>query len=218
MTALGRLCVAGLITCAALLPQAAHAHSSEVLLTRLVFAHGPEVALEVTADLSGAAWLREASNPAEALGKALRIELPGGHSWPLADLGKPEVVLHTGFPHSAPVPVVHAADEAPPELMTMRWRWRPSVSPLHLAVEKGSPANLLFWTVQPGAEEPDPGWRMLLEGERSQAVLLPFKPAPLQWNWKARVAAGIAAGGLLLQAVLIVGRLRRLRRTYPNQA
>lgn len=213
-----RLCVVGLVLCAVMLPKAVHAHSSDVLLSRLVLGNSPEVALEVTADLSGVAWLREVSNPAEALGRALRIELPGGHSWALAELGKPEVVLHTGFPYPAPVAVSHPGEEPAPELMTVRWRWRPSASPLQLVVAQGSPATLLFWTVQSGVEVPDPGWRLILEGERSQAVSLPFKPAPLQWNWKARVAGGVAAGGLCLQAVLIFGRLRRLRSAYLKGA
>lgn len=208
----GRLVVA-LVWASVLLPwRALQGHSSDVLLARLSFEPGCRVALEVAADLSGSAWLRDARNPAEVVGRMIHVELPGGRSWALGDLGKPVVSLHTGFPHWAPVALSHGEGEAPPEFYTVTWSWRPSDTPLRLEVVKGSPATLVFWTVPPGGDVPSLAWQTLSEGEKSREVDLPFKPAPLFWNWKARVAMGVAACGLLMQAVFVIGRLRRLRR------
>ena len=210
MIALRRLCIAGVLACAFL--QEARAHTNDILLARLVFQSGPEVALEVTADLAGLPWLRQAANPAETLGKALRVAMPGDRSWALAELGTPVVTVHSAFPYPAPVPLSHGPEEAAPELLLMVWKWRPAASPLRIEIAKGAAATLLFWTVASEAAEPSPGWQMLSEGERTPEVALPFKPVPLQWNWKARLAAGIAVCGLALQAILILGRLRKHRR------
>ncbi len=210
MIALRRLCVAGVLACAFL--QEASAHTNDILLARLVFQSGPEVSLELTADLAGLPWLRHEANPSETLGKALHVAMPGGRSWALAELGTPVVTVLSSFPSPAPVPLSHDPEEAAPELLMMVWKWRPTASPLRIEVAKGAPATLLFWTVAPDSVEPSPGWQMLSEGERTPEVMLPFKPVPLQWNWKARLAVGVAVCGLTLQAFLILGRLRKLRR------
>ena len=187
-------------------------HSSDVLLARLSFGSDSTVALEVTADLTGSAWLRDSRNPAEVLGRMICVGLPGGRFWALGDLGKPSVSLHSGFPHWAPISLVHGEGETPPEFYSVTWSWRPSDTPLRFEVVKGSPATLVFWTVQPGGDGPSSAWEMLSEGEKSREVDLPFKPVPLLWNWKAYVAMSVAASGLLMQAILILRRLRRLRR------
>lgn len=208
----GRLIVTLVWTSAILPCRAVQGHSGDFLLARLSFGSDSKVALDVTADLAGLAWLRDSQNPAETLGKFIHVGLPDGRSWALGDLGKPLVSLHTGFPHSAPVAMSHVDGEAQPELYTATWSWRPSDTPLRLEVAKGSPATLVFWTVSPGVDVPSAGWEILSEGEQSRVVNLPFKPTPLRWNWKAYLAMGVAACGLLMQAVLILGRLRRLRR------
>ena len=193
----------------------AHAHTSDVLLSRLVFRDGADVTLEVTADVAGISWLRDAANPADSIGKALQIHLSDGRTWSASQLGKPVVTLHTGYPHPSPVPLLHSESEPTPELYTVSWNWRPSASPLRVEVAKGSGATTLLWTVPSGSNVPASGWQMLLEGEFSNPIALPFDPKPLQWNWKARMAAGIAAVGLGLQGCLILIRLRRLRRPSP---
>ena len=45
------------------LPQRVVAHSADVLLARLRLQDGPEVTLQVTADVQGNPWLRHAPNP-----------------------------------------------------------------------------------------------------------------------------------------------------------
>jgi hypothetical protein len=213
MRALGRFCAVSLLVCVAFSPNAAHAHASEMLLARLVFSEGSRVTLEVTADIAGVSWLHDARNPAEAIGRTLQIHLPDGRKWSAAELGKPAVTLHTGYPHLAPVPLAHAGTELAPELYTVAWSWRPSAGPLRVQLAEGKGATALLWTVPAGSDTPAPGWQMLLEGEVSTPIALPFTPKPLQWNWKARLAAAVAACGLGVQAGLIFVRLRRLRRT-----
>jgi hypothetical protein len=58
---------------------------------------------------------------------------------------------------------------------------------------------------------------MLNDGDVSNAVALPFLPKPLQWNWKAIVAAGIAASGLGIQACLLISRIRRHKEAHAFQ-
>jgi hypothetical protein len=214
MKALWRFYLSAFIACAAALPRDAAAHASDVVLVRLLFGEPStsHVTLEATADLEGVAWLRAVSNPAEVLGKTLRIHLPNGHSWLASELGKPTVSVHTGFSPPSPVPLTHGANEAAPELYTVSWKWRPSETPLRFEVTENNPATVLLWTVVSGSDAPQPGWQMLLAGERSNPIALPFHPAPLLWNWKARAAAGVALCGLGLQGCLFIIRLRRLRR------
>lgn len=215
MKAGGRFYFASFCLSAVWFSTTAHAHTSDVLLSRLVFRDGADVTLEVTADVAGISWLRDAANPADSIGKALQIHLPDGRTWSASQLGKPTVTLHTGYPHPSPVLLSHPESEPPPELYTVSWNWRPSASPLRVEIAKGSGATTLLWTVPSGSNTPAPGWQMLMEGDFSNPIALPFKPKPLQWNWKARMAAGMAAVGLGLQGCLILIRLRRLRRPTP---
>ncbi|RFC45296.1 MAG: hypothetical protein DVB28_000599 [Verrucomicrobia bacterium] len=168
--------------------------------------------LEATADIAGIRWLHDAPNPAEAIGRILQIHLPDGHTWFAAELGKPTVTLHTGYPHPAPVPLAHAGPELAPEFYTVTWHWRPSAAQLRVQLAQGNEATALLWTVPSGSDTPAPAWQMLLAGEVSNPVELPFTPKPLQWNWKARLATVVAACGLGVQAFLIFVRLRRIRR------
>ncbi len=221
-----------LLAVLACLPAQAKAHAPELVLARLVFHEGPEVTLELTADVTGVPWLREAPNPAQALGAALRIALPDGRNWTVGELGKPVVSLHQGFAYAAPMPLTHSAEEPLPEMLTAAWTWRPSSSPIRFEAPEGNPASFLLWTVPvltkneapsdgngPAAPDtPIAGWQMLLAGESSTPIKLPFTPKPLSWNWKARLAMAVAAGGLALQAFLIFVRLRRRRIAYAANA
>ena len=185
------------------------AHSSDVLLARLRLQNGPEMALEVTADVQGSSWLRHAPNPVEVLGAGLRVVLPSGRSWSLGELGKPAVTLHQGFAPPSPVPITFEPGEPIPELLTATWVWRPSESPVRLEVPLANPNSVLFWKTEPGSEAPAAGWQIMVAGDRSQAVSLPVEPTPLQWNWKAYTALFVAGCGLLLQGALIFFRVRK---------
>lgn len=193
------------------LPLPAVAHSADIVLARLLLHDGPEVTLELTADVIGNPWLKDAPNPAAALGKALRVSLPDGRSWTVGQLGNPTVTLSEGFSHPAPVPLTHNADEPIPELFTAAWTWRPSSTPLRFEVDPGIPHSIVFWAVSPTPGRPLPGWRMLLAGDRSNPINLPLRPQPLVWNWKARAAVVVALTGLALQGLLIVLRIQRAR-------
>lgn len=212
MKALRRLLWFIVIACPWGLPSAANAHASDILLMRLSFGDASEATIEVTADLEGVPWLRDASNPAEAIGKAIRLHLPDGRSWFVQELGQPKVTIHARYPHPSPVPLQHQPQEPSPELYTAAWTWRPSTTPLRFEILKGSHATAIFWKAPPDASAIGSEWQMLAEGDVSNAAPLPFPPKPLSWNWKATTAAGIAAAGLCIQACLIVSRLRRMRR------
>ena len=200
------------LTVAALLnffPQHLEAHSADVLLARLRLQDGPEVTLQVTADVQGNPWLRHAPNPVEVLGAGLRIVLPSGRSFSLSELRKPEITLHQGFEPPSPVTITFDPGEAVPELLTATWVWRPSESPLRLEVPLGNPNSVLFWKTAPGTEEPSVGWQILVAGDQSHDVTLPAPLSPLHWNWMAYTAATVAGGGLLLQGALLFLRVRR---------
>jgi hypothetical protein len=203
---------AGWITALALFVALAHsafAHNADVLLARLRLENTPEVRLEITADVQGTPWLRHAPNPVEVLGAGLRVVLPSGRSWNLSELGKPKITLHQGFAPPAPVPVTFEPGEPIPELLTATWTWRPSETPLRIEVPLYNPNSVLLWSTAPGTEEPSAGWQILVGGDRSREVALPVAPSPLAWNWKAYTAVSVAALGLLLQATLIVVRIRK---------
>ncbi len=185
------------------------AHSSDVLLARLRLQNGPEMALEVTADVQGSSWLRHAPNPVEVLGAGLRVVLPSGRSWSLGELGKPAVTVHQGFGPPSPVPITFEPGEPIPELLTATWVWRPSESAVRLEVPLTNPNSVLFWKTEPGNEAPAAGWQVMVAGDRSQEVRLPVEPSPLQWNWKAYTALLVAGCGLLLQGALIFLRVRK---------
>lgn len=213
MKALWRFRIALVILCAAALSNQLQAHSSDVLLLRLILKESAQVTLEATADVEGIPWLKTASNPAEVIGKTLKLHLSNDRSWFVSKLGQPTVTLHTGYPHRSPVPLKHNNEEPAPELYTVSWTWRPSDTPLWFEITNQHPATALIWTVFSNSEEPDPGWQMLTSGQQSNRIALPFKPTPLHWNWKAYMAAGIAACGLVLQGCLLLIRLRRMRKT-----
>ena len=191
------------------LPLPAVAHSGDLLLGRLVLGQSPEVTLEVTADVAGNPWLKDSSHVADALGATLRVILPDGRGWTLAELGKPAVSLHATYPHPAPLPLAHGPGEPAPEWYTASWTWRPSASPLRFEVPAESKHTLLFWHVSPGSPEPAAGWRMLLSSDRTAPIALAVAPAPLRWSTPAFAAMGVAAGGLLLQGFLLWRRVRR---------
>jgi hypothetical protein len=213
MKVLLRFHLAIILSCAAAQPKELAAHSSDVLLVRLVLNEPPQVTLEVTADLNGIPWLGTASNPAELLGKTLKINAPSGRSWYASEMGQPRVSLHSGYPHPAPVPLTHSSEETVPELYTVAWTWRPSETPLQLEITNDRPVTSFIWAVSQKTNLPMPGWQPLVEGERSKPIALPFTPSPLQWSWKAYTAAGISACGLILQGCLITIRWRRMRKT-----
>ncbi len=213
MKALWRFCIGILILCTAPLANQAGAHSSDTLLVRLIMKESAQVTLEATADLEGIPWLKTASNPAEVIGQTLKLHLPNGRSWFVSSLGPPTVTLHTGYPHPSPVPLTHNNEEPAPELYTVSWTWRPSDNPLRVEITNENPATALIWTVLSNSDVPCPGWQMLTAGEQSNRIALPFKPTPLQWNWKAYTAATIAACGLGLQGCILLIRVRRMRKT-----
>ena len=201
------------------LPQRVVAHSADVLLARLRLQDGPEVTLQVTADVQGNPWLRHAPNPVEVLGAGLRIVLPSGRSFSLSELGKPKITLHQGFEPPSPVAITFDPGEAIPELLTATWTWRPSESPLRLEVPLGNPNSVLFWKTAPGTEEPSLGWQVLVSGDQSREVSLPAPLSPLHWNWMAYTAVTVAGGGLLLQGALLFLRARRhFARSAQSQA
>lgn len=212
MNALWRVCLAIPILCTASFPAEADAHSSDILLVRIIFSQSSQVTLEATADLEGIPWLKTCSNPAAAIGRTLNLHLPNGRSWCASALGKPVVSLHTGYPHASPVPLTHNTGELSPELYTVSWTWRPSDTPLRLEITNDNPTAALVWTADSKSEVPLPGWQMLMSGEQSNPIALPFKPTPLQWNWKAYTAAAIALSGLGLQGCLLIIRLRRMQK------
>ncbi|MEI6870765.1 MAG: hypothetical protein WCL08_00645 [Verrucomicrobiota bacterium] len=200
---------AGVIAGVLLSSVPSEAHSSDVLLARLRLQNGPELTLEVTADVQGSSWLRHAPNPVEVLAAGLRVVLPSGRSWSLGELGKPAVTLHQGFAPPAPVPITFEQGEPIPELLTATWVWRPSESPVRIEVPLANPNSVLFWKTEPGIEEPSKGWQILVSGDRSQEVFLPVNPSPLRWDWKAYTALIVAGCGLLLQGALIFLRVRK---------
>lgn len=187
------------------------AHSSDTLTARLVFEGGPDVCLEMTADVAGTPWLRDAPNPASAMGAALRVALPDGRSWLPSELGEPLVSVHQGFQHPTPMGITHEKDDSKSELLTAIWKWRPSVSRLRFEVPKDHPANILLWTVNNSSPDPSPKGHLLLASDKSPPIDLPFKPAPLRWNWQARLAALVAVCGIMLQAIVIFLRFRSRR-------
>jgi hypothetical protein len=201
----------GLIVAALLIlhPQRVEAHSADVLLARLRLQDGPEVTLQVTADVQRNPWLRHAPNPVEVLGAGLRIVLPSGRSFFLSELKKPEITLHQGFEPPSPVAITFDPGEAIPELLTATWVWRPSESPLRLEVPLGNPNSVLFWKTEPRTEAPSAGWQVLVAGDQSREVTLPAPLSPLHWNWMAYTAATVAGCGLLLQAALLFLRVRK---------
>lgn len=194
---------------AILAPPFAFAHSGELLLARLVLHQNAQVTLEITADLASNPHLKDAPNPAAALGNALRVHLPKGGSWNIADLGKPIVSLKDGFAFTSPVPLQHALGEKAPELYTASWTWRPSETPLRFEVPSGNPQSVVFWHVLPDSDAVAPGWRMLLAGDSSPLIALPIQPTPLLWNWMAVVAMSVAGLGLGLQGTLLYQKFRR---------
>lgn len=187
---------------------AAYAHSEDVLLARVVRSGNAEISVEVTVDPSKNPFLRNATNLAEALGESLEVHLPSGKHWLLRDIGKATVSLSDRFEHLAPVPVSHEITESPPELVTAKWTWRPSESPLQFEVPHSNENSVLLWSVAPDSEAPQPGWRLLLSGDRSHPIHLSDPPQPLQWNWKARTAMAIAAGGLALNLLLLIRKTK----------
>ena len=217
MTSVRRTCVAWLffwmlcVTALGPFSPFARAHSPEILTARLVFDGGPEVSLELTADVAQTPWLRDATNPALAMGAALRITLPEGHSWSPSELGAPLVSIHQGFQHPVPITVGHEEVDPKGELLTAAWKWRPSVSPLRFEVPKDHPANILLWAVNKRSTDQAPKGQLLLASDKSAPVELPFRPSPLHWNWQARLAASVAACGITLQALVIFLRFRRRR-------
>jgi hypothetical protein len=203
----GTLCLAAL----GLLGPCASAHSPDILTARLVFEEGPEVSLEITADVAETPWLRDAANPAQAMGSAIRIALPEGRFWFPSQLGAPLVSVHHGFNYPIPESIKHQGAEQKGELLTAVWKWRPSVSSIRFEVPKDHPANIVFWAVNNRSPDPSPKGQLLLASDMSLPTDLPFKPTPFQWNWKARLAASVAVGGMALQALLIFLRFRKRR-------
>jgi hypothetical protein len=217
MTRVRRICSAWVLLGTLCIPplspfvSSARAHAPDLLTARLVFDGGPEVSLEITADVAQTPWLRDAANPAQAMGSALRVTPPEGRSWSPSELGPPKVSVHQGFQHPAPQSMAHGEGDPKSELLTAAWKWRPSVSPLRFEVPKDHPANILLWAVNHRSPDPSPKGQLLLASDKSAPCELPFKPTPLQWNWKARLAASVAVCGIALQSLVIFVRFRKRR-------
>lgn len=195
-----------LFACAAVIE--AYGHSDDVLLARVLHGNNAEVSVEITVDPSKNPFLRGSTNFAEALGESLEVHLPSGKSWLLRSIGKATVTLSDRFEHTAPVPVSHPIQETPQELLTAKWTWRPSESPLRFSVPRKNPNTVLLWNVAPDSGLPSPGWRLLVSGERSDPIHLRINPQPLQWNWKARTAIGFAMLGLALNLILLIRKAK----------
>lgn len=183
-------------------------HSDDVLLARVLQGGNAEMSVEITVEPSKNPFLRNSTNPAETLGESLEVRLPSGKRWLLRDICNPTVTLSDRFEHPAPVPVSHPITETPQELLTAKWTWRPSESPLHFAVPNSNPNTVLLWSVTPDSELPLPEWRFLISGDRSAPIHLRIDPQPLQWNWKARTAIVVAALGLALNLLLLIRKIR----------
>lgn len=210
-----RLVLACLFGGALLAPPFAFSHSGELLLARFIQNAGPEVTLEITADLAANPHFQHSTpSPLEQLGKVLRVRLPSGRSWDIGELGSPKTSIRDGFQFPAPIPLQHAEGEKAPELFTASWTWRPSETPLRFEIPQGNPHTVVFWSVHPGAPSTAfPDWRMLLAGDIGPKVELRVPPQPLQWTPKARIALGFAALGLLGNGAYLLQRLRALKKS-----
>lgn len=186
----------------------AYGHSEDIILARVIKSHDAEVSVELTVDASKNPHLRESKNLAEALGNSLQVQLPSGKHWLLREMGTASVSLSNRFEHLAPVPVSHDITDVPSELFSAKWTWRPSESPLQFKVPVSNPNTVLLWSITSESEEPLPGWRLLISGDQSDPIHLSAEPHPLRWNWKAKSALGIAAGGLLLNLVLLIHKTK----------
>jgi hypothetical protein len=191
-----------------LAPPLAFSHSADTTLARILLQASPEVCLEITVDRHQNPHLQGVDDLATALGKVLRVHLPSGKNWPLADLAKPVFSFSSGYEHPAPVPLGHNGFEQLPELTTLTWRWRPSESPIRVSVSPESPHTVLLWTAGPDNETPHSNWRILIAGDSAPPIPLPVAPSRLHWNWKSVTALGFAATGLLIQAALLWMRFR----------
>lgn len=196
---------------AALLSTPVWAHSSDTLTARLVYEGGPDVSLEITADVASTPWLKDTPNPALAMAGALRVAHQEGRSWSPSELGAPIVSVSDGFKYPTPPAVAHGHEGSNAELLTAVWKWRPSVSPLFVEVPKDHPASVMLWTVDNRFPNPSPKGQLLLGSDRSHPIELPFKPNPLQWNWQARLATLVAMCGIVLQGLVLFLRIRRRR-------
>ena len=186
----------------------AYGHSDDLLLARVLQCSNAEVSVEITVEPSKNPFLRSSTNLAEALGEALEVHLPSGKHWLLRNICEARITLSDRFEHAAPVPVSHQITEAPKELLTAKWTWRPSESPLRFEVPNANPNTVLLWEVAADSELPLPGWRMLVSGDRSDPIHLRINPQPLQWNWKARAAITVAALGLALNFLLLIRKTK----------
>lgn len=186
----------------------AYGHSDDVLLARVLHGNNAEVSVEITVEPSKNPFLRSSTNLAEALGESLEVHLPSGKSWLLNSIGNATVTLSDRFEHPAPVPVSHQITETPQELLTAKWTWRPSESPLRFSVPNANPNTVLLWDVAADSGLPMPGWRLLVSGDRSDPIHLRLNPQPLQWNWKARTAIGVAMLGLALNLLLLIRKAK----------
>lgn len=189
-------------------PPFACAHSADTTLARVRLRHSPEISVEITVDHHQNPHLQGIENIARTLGETLRIHLPSGKNWHLAELAKPVFSLSSGYEAPSPVPLGHNGLEQTPELTTLTWTWRPSESPIRFSVTPQSPQTVLLWSVGPEDDQPHPGWRILLAGNFTPPIALPHPPSRFHWNWKSITALAFAAAGLLLQGILLAARLR----------
>lgn len=194
---------------AILAPSFAFGHSNDVLLARLRLDRPPNVTLEIIGDTTNHPLLKEASNPAEVMGQSLRVLLPSGRSWTIAELSKPTVQLHDGFAAPAPIPLQHGDGEPIPEFTTASWTWRPSETPLQFEIPQDRHTSVVFWTLLPESDAVAPGWRMLLSGDKTPPIPLLKTPSLVRWNWQAITALTLAGLGLGLQAALLIRRILR---------
>ncbi len=203
-----RLLTSSVFICFGIWGASASAHSDDIILARVISGQDAEVSVELTVEASKNPHLRAAENIADALGNSLQVQLPSGKHWLLREMGAASVSLSSRFEHLAPVPVSHDITGGPPELVTAKWTWRPSESPLQFKVPEANPNTVLLWNITSESEEPLPGWRLLISGDQSAPIHLGTDPHPLRWDWKAKSALGIAAGGLLLNLALLVHKTK----------
>jgi hypothetical protein len=187
----------------------ASGHSEDVILARVIRGHDSEISVSLTADASKNPHLRESKNLAESLGNALEVHLPSGKRWLVGEMGRASVSLSNRFEHLAPIPVSHEITGVPSELLTAKWTWRPSESPLRFKVPASNPNTVLLWSITSESEEPLPGWRLMIAGDQSDPIHLSAEPRPLRWDWRAKTATGIAASGLLLNLMVFIYKTKR---------
>lgn len=197
-------------------PHFACGHSGDMTIARVRPHESSEVSLEITVDRHQNPHLQGVNDIATALGKVLRIHLPGGRHSMLGDLAKPLFSLSSGYEHPSPIPLGHNAFESAPELTTLTWTWRPAKSPMRVSVDPLSRHTVLLWTVAPDDDQPLEGWRILLAGDSTPPISLPCPPFSLRWLEQHKTTLILAPSAALLALLLL--KKNRLHRRAPGNS